>query len=102
MATGLASFPDYTVTILDLIAEGDQVVVEWAYRGRHVRPYDGVASTGKAISGMALSIYRIVAGRSVDGRGVWHQGEVWQQLGLIPYRKRQEEMLALARLEGWL
>lgn len=80
----LAAFPDYTVEIHDMIAEGDQVVVEWSHRGTHADSYEGVPATGKVITGRAISVYRVVEGKIADARGIWDRGEVWQQLGLLP------------------
>ena len=79
-----SAFADYTVDILDLIAEGDQVVLEWSYRGTQSGVYEGVPPTGRTMSGVAISIYTISSGRIAAARGVWDSGEVWQQLGLIP------------------
>ena len=80
----VTAFPDYFVEILDMIAEGGQVVVEWTHRGTHSGLYDGIPATGKTITGTAISIYRVIDGRITDARGIWDRGEVWQQLGLIP------------------
>lgn len=80
----VTAFADYTVEILDMIAEGDQVVLEWRYRGTHTGVYEGVAPTGRVMLGVAISIYTISGGRISAARGVWDSGEVWQQLGLIP------------------
>jgi predicted ester cyclase len=43
------AFPDYHVTIEDLIAEGDKVVVRYTARGTHRGVFLGTAPTGKAI-----------------------------------------------------
>jgi steroid delta-isomerase-like uncharacterized protein len=80
----VTAFPDYQVEILDMLAEGDQVVVEWTHRGIHRGVYDGLPPTGRTITGRAISIYRVRDGQIVEARGIWDQGEVWQQLGLIP------------------
>ena len=44
-------FSDYFVEIHDMIAEGEQVVVEWTHRGVHRGLYDGIPATGKTITG---------------------------------------------------
>ena len=80
----VTAFPDYFVEIHGMIAEGEQVVVEWTHRGVHCGLYDGIPATGKTITGNAISIYRVIDGRITDARGIWDRGEVWQQLGLIP------------------
>ena len=80
----VTAFPDYFVEIHDMIAEGEQVVVEWTHRGVHRGLYDGIPATGKTITGKAISIYRVIDGQITDARGIWDRGEIWQQLGLIP------------------
>lgn len=66
----ITAFPDYFVEIKDILAEGDQVVVEWTYRGTHRGVYQGIKPSGKEISGSAISIYRLRDGQIVDSRGI--------------------------------
>ena len=80
----ITAFPDYFVEILDLLAEGDQVMLEWTHRGTHLGEYDGIPPTGKTITGSALSIYQVRDGKIVAARGESDRVEIWQQLGLIP------------------
>jgi predicted ester cyclase len=77
------AFPDYRVEIDDMISEGDQVMVEWTHTGTHRGDYDGVAPTGRTITGHIISVYRVIDGRIVDARGVWDRAEMWEQLDLI-------------------
>ena len=79
----IASFPDYHVEVDDMIAEGDQVMVEWTHTGTHRGEYDGVAPTGKTITGHIISVYRVIDGRIVDARGVWDRAEMWEQFDLV-------------------
>jgi steroid delta-isomerase-like uncharacterized protein len=80
----VTAFPDYFVDIQDVLADGDQVVVEWTHRGLHRGVYEGLPPTAKTITRRAISIYRVREGQIVDARGIWDRGDVWQQLGLIP------------------
>lgn len=80
----ITAFPDYFVEIQDMVAEGEQVVVEWSHTGVHSGVYDGLPPTGKTVTGSAISIYRVRDGQIVDARGAWDQAAIWQQLGLIP------------------
>ena len=79
----IQAFPDYLVEIQDMIAEGEQVMVEWTHRGTHLGEDDGIAPTGKVMSGHAISIYRVVGGQIVEARGIWDQADWLHQLGLI-------------------
>jgi steroid delta-isomerase-like uncharacterized protein len=80
----IAAFPDYHVTIEEMIAENDKVVLVWSHRGTHRGLYEGVPPTGKVIIGRHISIYRLFEGQIIDADGVWDAASIWQQLGLIP------------------
>jgi lactoylglutathione lyase len=80
----ITAFPDYLVEIQDMVAEGDQVVVEWTHRGTHTGMYNSLPPTGKMVTGRAISIYRVKDSQIVDAHGAWDQAFIWQQLGLIP------------------
>jgi predicted ester cyclase len=87
----ITAFPDYHVTIEDMIAEDDKVVLVWNHQGTHRGVYEGVSPTGKVIIGRHISIYNIVDGLISGADGVWDAASIWQQLGLIP---DTEEILA--------
>ena len=79
-----AAFPDASVTIEDLIAEGDTVVVRQTFRGTHAGDLMGIAPTGKQISGTGVQITRIANGKAVEQ---WFNGDdlgLLQQLGVVP------------------
>jgi steroid delta-isomerase-like uncharacterized protein len=80
----ITAFPDYQVTVEQLIAEGDSVVMHWTHRGTHTGEFLGVPATGREIRGAAISTYRIVDGKIAEVRALWDRAEIWQQLGLIP------------------
>ena len=80
----IAAFPDYRVTIIEMIAEADQVMLYWRNRGTHSGPFRGVPPTGKMIEEMAVSIYRIHDGKIVEVRGFDDPYDFWQQLEVSP------------------
>ncbi len=79
-----SAYPDFHLTIEDLIAEGDQVAVRFTARGTHQREGMGLLPTGKQITVTGIAIARIANDKFVE---IWHQVD-WlgwrQQLGLIP------------------
>jgi steroid delta-isomerase-like uncharacterized protein len=82
-----SAFPDFHVTIEDLIAEGDQVVVRYTWRGTNtgdfVTPMP-IPATGKQVTATGMSIVRFAGGKGVE---VWNQTDslgLFQQLGVIP------------------
>jgi predicted ester cyclase len=70
-------FPDIFITIEDLIAEGDKVVVRTTWRGTHQGEYEGMKPTGKCITRTMIQIFRIVNGRLYEE---WVEGEGLEEL----------------------
>jgi predicted ester cyclase len=64
------TYPDFQVTIEDLIAEGEKVVARVTGHGTHLGRWWGVAPTGKQVTITGINIDRIV-----DGKVVEHWGE---------------------------
>lgn len=64
------TYPDFHVTIEDLIAQGDKVVARVTGCGTHLGRWWGVAPTGRQVTITGINIDRIV-----DGKIVEHWGE---------------------------
>jgi steroid delta-isomerase-like uncharacterized protein len=64
-------FPDMRVTIDDLLAEGDKVVVRTTWRGTHLGPYEGIAPTGKTVARTMIQIFRVADGKIQEE---WSEG----------------------------
>ena len=62
-------FPDFHVTIEDIIAEGDRVWVRETETGTHEGEYRGIAPTGKKISFACVDTFRIVDDKISEA---WH------------------------------
>ena len=62
----LSVFPDMKMTIDDLIAEGDKVVVRSTFSGTHKGEFMGITPTGKKITTTAINIYRIADGKLIE------------------------------------
>jgi len=77
------TFPDFHVTIEDLIAKGDKVVTRSTRTGTHQGEYRGIAATGNKVTWTFISIYRIEGGKIVEE---WDEGDhlsLMQQMGAI-------------------
>ena len=61
-----AAFPDFRVTIEDLLAEGDRVVVHATLRGTHRGDFFGLPPTGRPLAVGGLGRYRLAGGRIVE------------------------------------
>jgi len=76
--------PDVTVSVEDVIAEGDQVALRWTFRGTHQGALAGIPPTGRSVAVTAISIYRIANGKVVEEIGVEDALGLLQQLGVLP------------------
>lgn len=62
----LSAFPDTQLTIEDIIAEGNKVVIRSTWTGTHQGEFMGIPATGKQVSTTAINIYRIENGKLVE------------------------------------
>jgi len=78
-----AAFPDMNVIIEDMVAEEDKVFVRVNYRGTHQGEFMGIAPTGNTLDITNANLFRIAAGKFVEG---WNVTDIRliQQLGAIP------------------
>jgi steroid delta-isomerase-like uncharacterized protein len=53
------TFPDISLTITDLVAEGEKVVVRWLMQGTDLGGYDGHPPTGRPIHLTGITIMRL-------------------------------------------
>jgi predicted ester cyclase len=80
----LTAFPDLSLSIDDMIAEGDKVAVRYTFQGTHRGVFRGIAPTGKQITFSGLEIDRCVGGKFVETWLVSDTLGMMQQLGAIP------------------
>jgi len=78
------AFPDLHLTMEDIIAEGDIVVVRQTFRGTHQGELMGTAPTGKQVTVLGINILRIVNGKSVEEWLNFDALGMVQQLGVVP------------------
>jgi steroid delta-isomerase-like uncharacterized protein len=78
------AFPDFHVSSLDEVAEGDTVAVRWEVTGTHQAEIMGIPATRKAVTTPGMTFYRFSGGRIVE---MWwnvdHLGTM-RQVGAIP------------------
>jgi steroid delta-isomerase-like uncharacterized protein len=58
-----AAFPDLTVTIEDLVAEGDLIAVRSTWRGTHQGAFRGVPPIGRRIELTGMAFWRVGGGQ---------------------------------------
>src|SRR6476620_5058910 len=75
-----AAFPDYHVTINDMVVEGDKIAVYWTGRGTHLGEWQGIAATGRQVSVEGMDIEYVSEGKIVSEEGVIDMGSMMRQL----------------------
>jgi steroid delta-isomerase-like uncharacterized protein len=56
-------FPDLSITVEDVMAEGDRVAARVVMRGTHQGEFQGIAPTGKRVEVSAMDMFRIADGK---------------------------------------
>jgi steroid delta-isomerase-like uncharacterized protein len=79
-----AAFPDLRYTIDDQLAEGDQVVTLWTFRGTHEGEFMGVPAMGKQVEISGITLDRIANGHIVEHWRLTDILGMLQHLGVIP------------------
>ncbi len=77
------AFSDVRASILDLIGQGDKVVLHWETTGHHVGPYGSIGATGRDITMTGVDIFRVADGLIVECRSLWDGLSVYEQMGVL-------------------
>jgi steroid delta-isomerase-like uncharacterized protein len=77
------AFPDCRLDIEDIFSAGDKVVVRWRYNGTHKGTLEGIAPTGRHVSGTGITIHRFVGDRITESFENWDSLGLLQQLGVV-------------------
>ena len=79
-----AGFPDFRMSVEDVICEGDKVAVRVKQQGTHNGIFQGIHPTGKQVNVAATAIFRVVEGKIVEE---WLSSDrlgLLQQIGAFP------------------
>ena len=77
-------FPDITVTVDDVIAEGDLVGARHSSHGTHKNDFQGMPATGKEATITGMTLTRVADGKMVEAWTCWDALGMFEQLGLAP------------------
>jgi steroid delta-isomerase-like uncharacterized protein len=80
--------PDISMTIQDMIAEKNKVVVLWVMAGTQKGEFDGIAATNKKFSVEGITIHQVENGKILDSFASWDRLGMMRQLGVEPLRKQ--------------
>ncbi len=78
------AFPDFHLAIDEVVAEGDKVVVRYAFTGTHRGPFADIPASGKQASVTnGIGIFRVVSGKVSEAHFAWDKYGLLQQLGAV-------------------
>jgi len=77
-----APFPDQTFTIVDLVAEGEKIAVDWRWRGAHLADLPGFPASGRVVTTSGITIYDFEAGLLRGHRQQTDRLSVFRQLSM--------------------
>lgn len=75
-----AAFSDFSMTVEDMVAEGDKVCARVTMRGTQRQTFLGIPSKGKSMVVPLVDVIRFEHGRAVEHWGVMDSGQMMQQL----------------------
>ena len=78
-----AAFPDITITVHDMVAEGDKVVAYCEVTATHGGDGLGFKATGKPVHINGMTISRIEDGKIVEAWNSFDFLKLYQQIGLV-------------------
>jgi len=85
------AFPDLTVTIEELIAERNKVVVRIIGRGTHQGDLGGIPATGNKTEADAIEIFHVENGKIIEAWEISDRLGLMQQLGMELKPKEAKE-----------
>ena len=77
------AFPDFQVTIEDMLAEGDKVMYRGTVSGTHTGEFMGAHPSGKRFEVTEMHVDRIAEGKIVEHWGLLDIMGMLQQIGII-------------------
>jgi steroid delta-isomerase-like uncharacterized protein len=75
--------PDFSATVMDLVAEGDRVVARWIARGTHLHSMAGEAPTSRAVTLHGITLYRIRDGLIAEDWEAMDERDLMRQIGAV-------------------
>ena len=78
------AYPDFRLTLEDVIAEGDKVVARWTTQGTHQGELMGIPPTGKRATVTGIDVFRFAGGKIAEHWAQFDMLGMLQQLGVIP------------------
>jgi predicted ester cyclase len=80
----LAAFPDIEWTIVELIGEGDIVMLHFKWKGTHKGQFTKYPATGKTVISEGMGVYHFKNGKVISSTVSTDRLGFWQQIGVLP------------------
>jgi steroid delta-isomerase-like uncharacterized protein len=77
------AFPDFQLSVDDMLAEGDEVATRWSFTGTHQGDLMGVGATERQVHASGMTFQRISEGKIVEGWTIFDTMGMMQQLGVM-------------------
>jgi predicted ester cyclase len=84
VASWRSSFPDGTITVEDMVAEGDLVAARMLERGTQLGEFRGISPTGRPVAYGSMTFLRVVDGRITDHWGLLDMPNLLEQIAPTP------------------
>ena len=78
------AFPDLSLAVDDIFADGEKVVIRSTMKGTHKGNFMKMPPSGKKISVEGIDIVRMADGKAVEHWGILDSLTMMQQLGAVP------------------
>ena len=76
------AFPDFHVTVEEMLEDGDKVITRARFSGTHQGEFMGIPATGKTFDIAVIDIVEFRDGKGVAHWGVMDMAAMMQQLGI--------------------
>jgi len=80
----ISAFPNATMQITEIVAEGDMIAAHWRATGTHTGDLMGIAPTGRDVTVEGTQFDRIRDGKIVESHGLFDALGLLQQIGAVP------------------
>jgi len=80
---GRRAFPDYTIHVEDITAEGDFVILHGIFRGTHKGDFHGIPATHRQVEYPMMIKYQVMESKIVNAWPMFDQLALFEQLGVV-------------------
>jgi steroid delta-isomerase-like uncharacterized protein len=77
----LKAFPDIKYTVDDSMEDGNRAACRWTATGTHTGDLFGMPPTGKKVTMLGITFFRVENGKVAELWDVWDQAGLMKQLG---------------------